>query len=1316
MVIKFDKLIDRYMPTDKGWFFHPEHTVQLSTTEENGRLVVDEGLDMPGKDYSQLMFTSSSIAGDSRVYYLNILSTKDDGALPEIVKDLDASNAKAIRLAPETTMVFRTNYPYNKDRVKKVLSRVRKEAGTTATIHIGVCGIRDEKYIQPDGSAGYDTFYEMVISGDSTENNGFVVGETYDTHLGYILGTDTAENIASATRPNNDVDYPAALLNGTTDIALVIKVSDGEGFFYVDSIELQDTESGITALSGGKVLRTEVSELMDEVDGFSNDGKITTQEKRSLITIITEIDTEYGEENATITSGVYGLYAAARDAEVASGDLTTFSSVYTTLSTEIHTILSEAGTSTIDRTVFNGWFAAYFSSRIFIEQETAAKVAAAIDSEIDTLTSEIETFSADSSITALEKRSLVTLIAEIKAEYGTQTAVVGDANYGVYAAARDAGVDETITLPAFHSVYTTLVDGVDAIIAADSPTTVVRATFNGWFTAYYSKKISIELETSNLITAGLEDEIDGLQTTLDTILADGKITTSEKLLLGPMMQEIKDEYGSEATGGSPRGIYAAGVQAGVPVATIKAKYDALITATDLILAETGTSAIDKVVFNAYFAAYYAAKAIVTQEISRILTSSLSLSAETNIISVSGRGELLTSDIVLTVEATNIELEDITWSRTDSSEKILNPFPLDLSRRVLDCSTVTVDFLDIIVTASLGSVEYSAFVPISKVVQKYTPPYNFGGQIEEPRATPTGARLVVGDFFLASSSFSDVLSGNSYTLGEAYVYTGGNWARTEDSVILLDLMSDFVALTEDTPDVIASKLIAKKVYAQSAVIETIGASQITLKDPGLIKSSNFVSGESGFQLRSDGTFEAADVVFRGTGTFEGKMTNTVFETQEATSNTPIAITTPNTHWYMPEISSPWGSTGGTYRGKAFKQLGYTSNNKATLATPNLSTYSADIPYTNIYTVPCEGLIIDYKVYASRKHEYNYPDYSVNTIRKGTKTWLYANGAQIEYVECYNPPQSYNNQDSVSVSKTVYPAAGTTYSGKILKEYSAKDAWGGISLTVFKEFGANGMFIWYEDNTFELIDRNSYLTQRLIVHDSAGDPYWDSNDHIKYRPATDVYNVLSSLPLGIEVYANPEETHTFTLNDESFTNLISVVVNSSSVVVRVGEDNRTFLRREWYTALAISLTPLSNKAAILTDALVPITSTPDIGEPENPYGYIWANAFNSISKRIYKENITPFTENALALISSIDVVSFNFKIDKEKTYNIGFIADDTHEFFAGKEHNRMALSNSVGILFKAVQELTVKNKQLEQRLDNVQYSLPRRIWMKLFGRRS
>lgn len=89
----------------------------------------------------------------------------------------------------------------------------------------------------------------------------------------------------------------------------------------------------------------------------------------------------------------------------------------------------------------------------------------------------------------------------------------------------------------------------------------------------------------------------------------------------------------------------------------------------------------------------------------------------------------------------------------------------------------------------------------------------------------------------------------------------------------------------------------------------------------------------------------------------------------------------------------------------------------------------------------------------------------------------------------------------------------------------------------------------------------------------------------------------------------------------------------------------------------------------------------------------------SLRKLKENITPFEESALDLIKDIDIVNFNYISDPEKNRKVGFIADDTNELFATKNHNIMDQANCIGLLLKAVQELAAENAELKERLSHV-----------------
>jgi len=98
-----------------------------------------------------------------------------------------------------------------------------------------------------------------------------------------------------------------------------------------------------------------------------------------------------------------------------------------------------------------------------------------------------------------------------------------------------------------------------------------------------------------------------------------------------------------------------------------------------------------------------------------------------------------------------------------------------------------------------------------------------------------------------------------------------------------------------------------------------------------------------------------------------------------------------------------------------------------------------------------------------------------------------------------------------------------------------------------------------------------------------------------------------------------------------------------------------------------------------------------------GELTAHAFNLTSARIFKENIEPFEADGLAIINGIDIKSFNYKDDILELPRVGFIADDTQELLSGPDHNYFDMGNTVGVLLKAVQEMSAKIEELEDKLN-------------------
>ena len=95
-------------------------------------------------------------------------------------------------------------------------------------------------------------------------------------------------------------------------------------------------------------------------------------------------------------------------------------------------------------------------------------------------------------------------------------------------------------------------------------------------------------------------------------------------------------------------------------------------------------------------------------------------------------------------------------------------------------------------------------------------------------------------------------------------------------------------------------------------------------------------------------------------------------------------------------------------------------------------------------------------------------------------------------------------------------------------------------------------------------------------------------------------------------------------------------------------------------------------------------------------LYASGFYVSSLRSLKENIEPTKVKATDLINSQEIVDFNYKADKDKAHKVGLIADDSDPLFLDKKGETVDLYNTCGILMKAVQELSKRVEELEQKL--------------------
>jgi hypothetical protein len=96
-------------------------------------------------------------------------------------------------------------------------------------------------------------------------------------------------------------------------------------------------------------------------------------------------------------------------------------------------------------------------------------------------------------------------------------------------------------------------------------------------------------------------------------------------------------------------------------------------------------------------------------------------------------------------------------------------------------------------------------------------------------------------------------------------------------------------------------------------------------------------------------------------------------------------------------------------------------------------------------------------------------------------------------------------------------------------------------------------------------------------------------------------------------------------------------------------------------------------------------------DNTNSYLYANAFYQNSSRLLKTNIESLSISAIDLLNQVDVVKFHYLNDLVNPH-IGFIAEDTPEELSTLNKNTMDTNSVVGVLIKAVQELSEQIKKL------------------------
>lgn len=335
--------------------------------------------------------------------------------------------------------------------------------------------------------------------------------------------------------------------------------------------------------------------------------------------------------------------------------------------------------------------------------------------------------------------------------------------------------------------------------------------------------------------------------------------------------------------------------------------------------------------------------------------------------------------------------------------------------------------------------------------------------------------------------------------------------------------------------------------------------------------------------------------------------------------------------------------------------------------------------------------------------NHSDWYRLTV--GTRVLTYFAGKKTG--ESWSPSNTWQQETFTDITaypgETIKAEIGGIFGGSYMAEFTIvlyeEDSW----TTGLKLIGTDGGLYEYDST----IPSSSYGTSAQTFTDDGvnyniamtASASWPVSKYYQFTwdsaPSSSTNKTTSFIGEGSLLSWNGKSLSASQIGSATFSKSGITIVSTSGASYQ-------FVAGGYYTQYNVILATQDSLLGIYAKNLMPVETASSIGGSDSAHLWnavycntIYSNNQAAISKRSMKENIKPWKKDALALLEGVEIVGFNYISDREKNYHIGFIADDTDEALAGIQHDRMDTTNCIGVLIKAVQELTERIKLLEEK---------------------